>query len=65
MQQADQQAHEPKGPTTGPLRPVIVVMDTIDDEEEEDPRLDEGNASTTQRGRRGAGPPASRTSRGG
>ncbi len=42
MQQADQQAHEPKGPTTGPLRPVIVVMDTIDDEEEEDPRLDEG-----------------------
>jgi hypothetical protein len=40
MYQPDQQAHEPKGPTTGPLRPVIVVMDTIDDEE--DPRLDAG-----------------------
>jgi len=39
MHQPDQHAHEPKGPTTGPLHPVIVVMDTID--EEEDPRLHE------------------------
>ncbi len=51
MHQADQQAHEPKGPTTGPLRPVIVVMDTIDDEEEEeeeDPRLDAGTPPPPQ-----------------
>jgi len=47
MQQADQQAHEPKGPTTGPLRPVIVVMDTIDDEEE-DPRLNEATPPPPQ-----------------
>ncbi|SRR6266487_1226968 len=39
MQQQDQQGREPKGPTTGPLRPLIVVMETT---EEEEPRPDEG-----------------------
>src|SRR6266487_490911 len=47
MHQADQQAREPKGPTTGPLRPVIVVMDTIDDDEE-DPRLNEATPPPLQ-----------------
>src|SRR6266487_1622935 len=39
MQQQDQQGREPKGPTTGPLRPLIVVMETTGEEE---PRPDEG-----------------------
>jgi len=48
MHLSDPQGHEPKGPTTGPLRPVIVVMDTIDDEAEEDPRLGEATPPPPQ-----------------
>src|SRR5450755_1677334 len=40
MQQQDQQEHQPDGPTTGPIRPLIVVMETTG--EEESPRPDEG-----------------------
>jgi hypothetical protein len=32
MQQSDQHEREPKGPTTGPLRPLIVVMETNGEE---------------------------------
>ncbi len=34
MQLSDQPEREPKGPTTGPLRPLIVVMETTEGEEE-------------------------------
>jgi hypothetical protein len=40
MQQQDQQEHQPTGPTTGPIRPLIVVMETTG--EEESPHPDEG-----------------------
>jgi hypothetical protein len=35
MQQQDQPGQQPKGPTTGPMRPLIVVMETTDGQGEE------------------------------
>jgi hypothetical protein len=40
MQQDNHPERQPKGPTTGPMRPLIVVMETTQ-EEEEDPRPDD------------------------
>ncbi len=47
MHRSDQQDHQPKGPTTGPLCPLIVVMETTG-EGEEDPRHDQGDQSPQQ-----------------
>ena len=35
MQRLNQQEHQPKGPTPGPIRPLIVVMETIEGQGEE------------------------------
>jgi hypothetical protein len=35
MHRTEQQEQQPKGPTTGPIRPLIVVMETTDGQEEE------------------------------
>jgi len=35
MHRIDQHEHQPKGPTTGPMRPLIVVMETTDGQGEE------------------------------
>jgi hypothetical protein len=35
MHRSDQQEYQPKGPTTGPIRPLIVVMETTEGQEEE------------------------------
>jgi len=35
MQQQDRPGYTPKGPTTGPMRPLIVVMETTDGQGEE------------------------------
>jgi hypothetical protein len=48
MQQQDQQEHQPKGPTTGPIRPLIVVMETTGEDARGDPRPDEGMSPPQQ-----------------
>jgi VCBS repeat-containing protein len=41
MHRTDQHDHQPNGPTTGPMRPLIVVMETTDGHEK-DPRSEQG-----------------------
>jgi VCBS repeat-containing protein len=38
MQQQDRPGYTPKGPTTGPMRPLIVVMETTGEDTQGDPR---------------------------